>query len=367
MGSFSCPPTPQDHLLEFLVSPAFAFGLGSGYDGHMATFAHSYAVMWIHTVVGSVTVVAGLMQFSDRIRQSRPELHRAIGKLFLAGSVVVSVSGAAYLLRTPAQQVFSGVAFAEVLWLLAIGTFTTAVLALIAILRRDVTAHREYVAVLFALICSAPMLRYGWLGVTAIWDTNKEMANLVEISWLGPLLVTAAIIYTRPFGNGRDRGSSPLATTQALQISAALGGAGIAILGVIALNTHWSMRAPIWFTGGWLPLVANFVLPFLLQTVVFAVLADRARRLGYAPAAVAWRTYLCGNFASPAVGVAFLWFTIAAYGVPLTQAWWTVPLGWNLALFAAYVGHTALTTRREMPPNGVVGVRAPQQSVKAGS
>ncbi|NKR30153.1 hypothetical protein GS504_02755 [Rhodococcus hoagii] len=47
----------QDHLLEFLVSPAFAFGLGSANDGHVETYVATYAVMWVHTVVGSVTLV----------------------------------------------------------------------------------------------------------------------------------------------------------------------------------------------------------------------------------------------------------------------------------------------------------------------
>ncbi len=351
---------PQDQVFAFLVSPVFAFGFGSGYDGHMATYAHSYAVMWVHTVVGSVTVVAGLLQFSDRLRRRNPALHRTTGKLFLAGSVVVSISAAAYLLRTPARQIFSGVAFAEVLWLLAIGTFTTAALALVAIMRRDVTAHREYVAMVFALICSAPLLRYGWIGLMWVWDTNKEMANLVEISWAGPLLFTAAIVYIRPYGRGRNRGSSPLATTRALRIAAAVGAVGVVVLGVLALNTDWSRPAPAWFASGPGPLVGNFILPFLAQTALFAVMATRARRRGDAPAAVAWRSYLAGNLASPAVGVGFLWFTVAAYDVPLPQAWWAVPLGWNLALFTAYVGHTALTTTFAKRRRSASAADAPQ-------
>jgi uncharacterized membrane protein len=341
----------QDDVMMLLVSPGFAFGLGSGYDGHIATYIATYPTMWTHTVAGTLALVAGFLQFSDRVRTRFPALHRLLGRVYLVSAMIVAGSAIAYLVRTGSAQVFSGKAFAEVLWLLAIGTLTAGGLALAAILRRDVAAHRELVALSYALICSAPLLRIGWLTIAQLWHTTKEMINLTEGSWAGPLLITGAIVYTRRYGHGRGRQHSPLCTERAAALAAVASTLGVVALCVFAARTHWS-NTPDWFVGGWGPLVVFFVIPYLVQFAGFAAMAQRARLRGDLAALTAWRTYLLALIATPALSALMLGYATGVHHIPLSQAWWAAPLGWNLALFVTFAGHVTLTTtfaRRRAP------------------
>ncbi|MFC1474253.1 DUF2306 domain-containing protein [Rhodococcus qingshengii] len=339
---------PQDHVLEFLVSPAFAFGVGSVNDGHLETYVATYAAMWLHTVVGTLILVTGFLQFSTRLRTRHSALHRTLGKAFLIGALIVSATAVVYLVKTPAEKVFSGWAFSEVLWLLAIGTTTSAVLAFVAIRRRDVVAHQQYVALTYALVCSAPLLRIGWITVGQFWGT-KEMINLTEGAWAGPFLITCAIAYTRLNDTGRSRGASAMVSGRVLRLAGAAATIGTVALVVVASRTTWDSWTPEWFTPGWWPLIIFALAPYLAQTILFAALARRAATRGDLSAQNTWRTYLVGNLAAPAVGAVILAFAVAAHGAPLTNAWYAAPLGWNLSLFFAYIVHTALTTRFARP------------------
>lgn len=338
----------QDHVLEFLVSPAFAFGVGSVNDGHLETYVATYAAMWLHTVVGTLILVTGFLQFSTRLRTRHPVVHRTFGKVFLIGALVVSATAVVYLVKTPAEKVFSGWAFSEVLWLLAIGTIASAVLAFVAIRRRDVVAHQQYVALTYALVCSAPLLRIGWITVGQFWGT-KEMVNLTEGAWAGPFLITCAIVYTRLNDTGRGRGTSVMVRDRVLRLAGAAAAIGTVALVVVASRTTWDSWTPEWFTPGWWPLIIFALVPYLAQTILFAALARRAATRGDASAQTAWRTYLVGNLAAPAVGAVVLAFAVVAHGAPLANAWYGAPLGWNLTLFSAYVVHTGLTTRFARP------------------
>jgi hypothetical protein len=345
-------PNLQDHVFEFLISPRFAFGIGSGHEvrpgtdtGHFATFATTYTTMWLHSVIGSVTLVAGLSQFSERLRRWNMKVHRTLGKVFLLGCLGVFATAASYLLQTDSADVFSGAVFEEVLWILAAGTAGLAVLAFVSIRRRDLVAHRELATAAFALICSAGWLRAMWLTVEPLFHLGKEMDNLAGIQFAAAFLITCAMVYVRRFWRGQRGVDSPLASSPAVRIAAALGGVGAVVLAVVAANTDWYGPHPYWFQPGPWPVIVGSVVPWALHTLWLSWMARRAGARGDRAAYAAWRTYLLGGLAGPATGALGLGFAHLVHGIPLVQAWYMVGYVWGVGLVLAYAAHATVTTR----------------------
>ncbi|HSX68325.1 DUF2306 domain-containing protein [Nocardioides sp.] len=336
----------QDRVLALLISPSFAYGVGSGHDGHVPVLVRSFAIMWMHSVVGTLTLVAGFLQFSDRIRRHAPWLHRLCGYLFILGSWVVATTAIAYLLRTPDAEVFSGKAFAEILWVLAAGTLLAPTLALAAIVRRDVAAHREYMAWGFAMICSAGLLRVGWIVVGQFSTMTKEQINLTEAAYAGPLLFLGAALYLQRYGGGRLRRQSPMVLPLANRAAVLLGLLGVVILGLVWAGTDWAVEGT---PQAWVPgreaLVASWVIPLPLTAAYLAWRVRQAERRGQRAGVVAWRTWLNATLVSPLVSVGFLAFALAVHDMPLVEAWWAASIGWSLALFVAGFNHARVTTR----------------------
>lgn len=334
----------QDHVLDVLVSPAFAFGLGSGNDANVRTFLTTYSTMWFHSISGSLALVCGTVQFSSKLRARVPRLHRIMGRIYVASALIVALLGLSYLLQTPDREVFAGQAFAEALYLAGLGTITATVFAFVAIRRRNVVAHRELMTLSYAMIWTAPMLRIYWALVAQVWHTTKEMLTISGGVVEGAILFTGAIVYIRGLPGNERRTSSPLASRRllALAVIVSLVAIGAAVPAVRA--TDWA-ETPAWFDPGWTPLVAVLVVPYLVQTAFFAQRAWAASRRGDEAAHVAWRTYLLAAAASPAASGAVVWFAHVVHDAPLTQAWWAGGLGWVGLLFFAVLGHALLTTR----------------------
>lgn len=349
-------PNLQDHVFEFLLSPRFAFGFGSGHDigpgrpeQHFETFATTYTSMWLHSVIGTTALVTGLTQFSDKLRRRNVKLHRTLGKVFILCCFGVAATATSYLLQTDSADLFSGPAFEEVLWILAAGTSALAALAFIAIRRGDLVAHREFATAAFALICSAGYLRVMWLTVEPVAHMGKEMDNLFGIQFAAAFLMTGTMIYVSKFWKGTRGADSPLASSRALWIAGAFGGVGAVLLTVAALNTDWSAPHPFWFTAGPWPVVIGGLLPWVAHTVWLVLMARRARRRGNIAAYAAWRTYLLADLAGPATGALALGFAYRVHGIPLQQAWFMAPYVWGSSIAVAFVLHATVTTKWARP------------------
>lgn len=345
-------PNLQDHIFEFLISPRFAFGLGSGHDvgpgrpeAHFETFATTYTTMWIHSVVGTTALVTGLAQFSEKLRRTRPGVHRTLGKVFILCCFGVAATAASYLLQTDSADLFSGPAFEEVLWILAAGTAGLATLAFVAIRRRDLVAHREFATAAFALICSAGWLRAMWLTVEPVAHFGKEMSNLFGIQFAAAFLITGAMVYVRKFWRGTRGADSPLATTRATRTAALVGAVGLAVLIVAAARTDWYAAHPFWFHAGPWPVVTGAAIPWALHTAWLGWMARRAHRRGDASAHAAWQTYFAGGLLGPAIGALGLGVAHLLHGMPLLQAWYMVGYLWGVGLVLAYAAHATITTR----------------------
>ena len=152
----------------------------------IAFFVHVYASLWV--------LLAGFTQFSTRIQDHYPKLHRTFGYIYVTD--VLLVTGPAGLLMgfyanggLPSKISFVTLA---VLWM----TFTAT--ALVKIKRGDFRAHRNFMMRSYALTLSAITLRAWKWSITNSFDL-PPMDVYRAVAWLGwvPNLAIAEFLIWR--------------------------------------------------------------------------------------------------------------------------------------------------------------------------
>ena len=149
----------------------------------------------IHVVGGVLALLVGPLQFLRRIRERRPALHRASGRMYVAGCLVGAPSGFVLAIGTTAGPVAAwGFAIPALLWPL----FTW--FGIRAVLERRIDDHREWMLRSYAVTANAITLRLllpasGQLGISFF-------TAYPVIAWLGWIINLVAIEYyirrTRP-------------------------------------------------------------------------------------------------------------------------------------------------------------------------
>ncbi|WP_082589749.1 DUF2306 domain-containing protein [Agromyces sp. Soil535] len=175
-------------------------GLAGNYDGR-PSFVQ--AAFYAHIVAGGLALVAGPFQFWRGLRDRHRQVHRWIGRTYLAAVAIAGVSG---LVMAPFSEAgfagFFGFGTLAVLWLV------TGRRAYGAIRRGDVPSHRAWMMRNFALTYAAVTLRL-WLGVLigaqalpgGQFDFEAAFANAYAVvpflAWLPNLVVAEWLIRRR--------------------------------------------------------------------------------------------------------------------------------------------------------------------------
>lgn len=139
----------------------------------------------VHGAVSAGALALGPFQFVERLRRSRPLLHRLGGRIYLLCVLVGGVSGLWLAFHTPGGlPANSGFFVLAVLWLL------TGALALKAAVTRDFTAHRVWMMRSYSLTFGAVTLRiYLGLGVPIAGLTFDAVYGMAAwASWVINLL-----------------------------------------------------------------------------------------------------------------------------------------------------------------------------------
>jgi hypothetical protein len=153
---------------------------------------------YVHLVSGPPALAAGLLLVSERFRQFAPQWHRRIGRVVVAGVLLlVAPSGLAM-----AWHARTGFIAALGLAMLALVTAACAVLGWKAAVDRRFAVHRRWMWRLFLVLSSAVVIRViGGLATVAGHEPDWLYPLAAWISWLGPLAVyegLAAIRRVRP-------------------------------------------------------------------------------------------------------------------------------------------------------------------------
>ena len=148
--------------------------------------------LFIHVAGGMLALFVGFIQFWTGLRRTQMRIHRWCGRIYL-GSVAVSSIGAVYIIAFENHSVFGfqiGAAGFALAWI------STTSLAYIAILRRRIVQHKEWMIRSYVVLFGFAFFRVLLNSMIAL-----EIATPAEISsaaawmcWAIPLLITELIL-----------------------------------------------------------------------------------------------------------------------------------------------------------------------------
>jgi hypothetical protein len=155
--------------------------------GREAYFYGAYAwAFYAHLIAGPMSLVVGSILITERFRQWAPKWHRRLGRLQVAGVLLVLVPSGLWMARYATTGAVAGAGLAS----LAIATAVCAAAGWRTAVARKFGDHRRWMWRLYLLLCSAVVIRMiGGLAtvlhVNALWLYPLS----VWASWLGPLII----------------------------------------------------------------------------------------------------------------------------------------------------------------------------------
>jgi uncharacterized membrane protein len=173
----------------------------------------SYPLLtFLHVIPGGLLLALAPLQFSSRIRNQHLRFHRWSGRVLVLSALLVGLSGLLLAARFP----YGGPVAAAASFVAGTAFLIALIRAFIAIRRRDVVAHREWMIRMFALGLAIATIRVIGLLVFALTGTSfqKSAGAVFWIGWVSTFTVAELWIrHTRP---GRVASApTPVTVTQA--------------------------------------------------------------------------------------------------------------------------------------------------------
>ncbi len=192
------------YFLTFGVAgyAVFAYGvlpLGALVHPDMkANFLAHPVGIYTHVFAASVALVLGPFQFSARLREHRPNLHRWLGRTYLTVGVLAGGLAGLYM----ARYAFGGLAARLGFGMLALGWLYTGLRAYLAIRRGAIYAHRQWMVRNFSLTFAAVTLRlYLPLAFAAGFEFTVAYPIIAWLCWVPNLLVAEVFYKAAPSYN----------------------------------------------------------------------------------------------------------------------------------------------------------------------
>ncbi len=139
-----------------------------------------------HFLGGGIALLIGGLQFSARLRATRPKLHRLIGRVYLLAVLAGGLGGLSIAtISHGGASTHIGFGMLALLWL------GSGMAAWQAILRGDVRAHRRWMMRNFALTFAAVMLRIDIPILQAVFGVPFDEAyqTVAWLCWVPNLLI----------------------------------------------------------------------------------------------------------------------------------------------------------------------------------
>ena len=172
------------------------------------------ALLTSHIFLGVFCMLFGGLQFWPWLRRKHMRLHRLVGGLYVLTAPVSVVLSLVYLALTPPQHLYTHLTGFVALWIFGVGAIASIGLALHALHQRRIHEHMGWMALSFACLLVAPMLRFNWvLSAWAFPGIDQETLNLVTLGFMLPqcLLIGLGLIWANRQPSVRRRPLSPMA------------------------------------------------------------------------------------------------------------------------------------------------------------
>lgn len=164
--------------LGLLTSAEFALGPRATTQYMVTHYTTALGRVGPHMALGGVALGLGVLQFVPALRRRHPRWHRASGMVVWLATATSMAGAIGFLVYVPMRQGSSGASFHLGLWALALLTLALLSQAILAIRARDHRSHMVWMALVFACLATAPMLRIDW----ALWGRfsglDQETANM---------------------------------------------------------------------------------------------------------------------------------------------------------------------------------------------
>lgn len=154
---------------------------------------HYHPFRWYllpHALAGTCALLLGPLQFSDRLRQRFTKFHRVVGRIYIAGALIVAPLGAYIQFfeeRMGGPRSFSVAALVDAILLM----LTTAI-AFTFILNGKVQQHRQWMTRSFAV--ALVFLEVRVVGGITGWDKSPAAIETIVWSCLAFSLLSADIV-----------------------------------------------------------------------------------------------------------------------------------------------------------------------------
>jgi len=151
-------------------------------------------VSWLlpHVVCGLVAIVIGPLQFSARIRRDYLPFHRIAGRVY----VVTVLCGAIAGLGMASSVGKDSAAYALGLTGLALAWITTTGMAFVAIRRKNIIQHKQWMVRSYVVTFAFVIFRLGsdLLRAGNVLPSHERSAMLAWACWAVPLLVAEVVM-----------------------------------------------------------------------------------------------------------------------------------------------------------------------------
>ena len=154
---------------------------------------HYHPFRWYllpHALAGTCAILLGPLQFSDRLRQRFTKVHRVVGRIYIAGALILAPLGAYIQFfeeRMGGPRSFSIAALVDAILLM----LTTAI-AFTFILNGKVEQHRQWMTRSFAV--ALVFLEVRVVGGITGWDKSPAAIETIVWSCLAFSLLSADIV-----------------------------------------------------------------------------------------------------------------------------------------------------------------------------
>ena len=146
-----------------------------------------------HIVGGLLALLTGPFQFSETLRKRYPTVHRWIGRAYLAGILIGTISST-HLAWTSALAIHW--TWAVSLQVLALAWICTAGMAYLSIMQGRILMHKEWM--IKSYVVTFAFVTFRWLvalpAISGLGNFVERGPTVAWISWVIPLFITNIIL-----------------------------------------------------------------------------------------------------------------------------------------------------------------------------
>lgn len=189
---------------------------GAGVTADNARFLASPVPVLVHIVGATLYCLLGALQFVPALRRRRPGWHRVAGRLLVPCGLAAALSGIWMTLFYPRPPI-DDVLLTPIRLVFGVAMVACIVLGVVAVRRRDIAAHRAWMARGYAIGLGAGtqvLTHLPWM-VLAGQPSGTARVLLMLAGWVVNLAVTEWALRRRPTGPVRGIPSPRRATTPA--------------------------------------------------------------------------------------------------------------------------------------------------------